>query len=248
MQAMITPGVGYAVALVALLGVAAGVVGAARLEIGRAVVTACIRATVQLAAVSAVLVLVLRSWLLTSAFITTMLVVASVTAARRIGSGRRGLLAGVAVTVGAVPVVALLLLSGAVPVEPIAVVPIAGIVIGGAMAATSLAGRRALDTVRIRYGEIEAALALGLTDREAALLFCRPDAREALLPPLDQTRTVGLVTLPGAFVGVMLGGASPVEARAAQLLALVGLLAVEGVAPVVIIELIARRLIPWPAR
>jgi len=31
----------------------------------------------------------------------------------------------------------------------------------------------------------------------------------ALVPGLDQTRTVGLVTLPGAFVGVLLAGASP---------------------------------------
>jgi putative ABC transport system permease protein len=126
-------------------------------------------------------------------------------------------------------------------------VPIAGILIGGAMTATSLAGRRALDTLRTRHGEVEAALALGLTDREAVLLMCRPNASEALLPALDQTRTVGLVTLPGAFVGVLLGGASPVEAGAAQLLVLVGLLAVETIAVVVTIELVARRLIPWPS-
>jgi hypothetical protein len=30
-------------------------------------------------------------------------------------------------------------------------------------------------------------------------------AASALIPPLDQARTVGLVTLPGALVGVLLG-------------------------------------------
>lgn len=38
-------------------------------------------------------------------------------------------------------------------------------------------------------------------------MIVRPAASDALLPGLDQTRTVGLVTLPGAFVGMLLGGA-----------------------------------------
>ncbi|MGH8826491.1 MAG: ABC transporter permease, partial [Jiangellaceae bacterium] len=57
------------------------------------------------------------------------------------------------------------------------------------------------------------------------------------------TRTVGLVTLPGAFVGMLLGGASPVDAGAVQLFVLVALLAVESIAVLVTIELVARRMI-----
>ena len=60
------------------------------------------------------------------------------------------------------------------------------------------------------------------------------------MPALDQTRTVGLVTLPGAFVGVLLGGGSAVEAGAAQLLVLVGLLAAEAIAVGVVTEQVAR--------
>jgi putative ABC transport system permease protein len=51
---------------------------------------------------------------------------------------------------------------------------------------------------------------------------------------------VGLVTLPGAYVGVLLGGGSAVEAGAAQLLVLVGLLAAQTVAVWLVTELIAR--------
>jgi len=54
---------------------------------------------------------------------------------------------------------------------------------------------------------------------------------------------VGLVTLPGAFVGVLLGGGSPVAAGATQLLVLVGLLLAETVAIVVVTELIAHGVI-----
>jgi putative ABC transport system permease protein len=66
-----------------------------------------------------------------------------------------------------------------------------------------------------------------------------------MVPALDQTRTVGLVTLPGAFVGVLLGGGGPVQAGAVQLLVLVGLLAAETVATLVTIELVARQIIRW---
>jgi putative ABC transport system permease protein len=49
------------------------------------------------------------------------------------------------------------------------------------------------------------------------------------MPNNDQTRTVGLVTLPGAFVGVLLGGGSPVQAGAAQVLVLLGIMAGQAV-------------------
>ncbi|WP_285581019.1 ABC transporter permease, partial [Actinoallomurus iriomotensis] len=70
--------------------------------------------------------------------------------------------------------------------------------------------------------------------------ICRHHAATALIPALDQTRTVGLVTLPGAFVGMLLGGASPIAAGAVQLFVLIALLAVEAVAIVLTIELAAR--------
>lgn len=83
-------------------------------------------------------------------------------------------------------------------------------------------------------------MALGLLDRDARLEVARPAASDALLPGLDQTRTVGIVTLPGAFVGMLLGGASPVEAGAVQLFVLVALMAVQAVAVALVLELVAR--------
>src|SRR6476659_8907931 len=68
---------------------------------------------------------------------------------------------------------------------------------------------------------------------------------EALVPALDQTRTVGLVTLPGAFVGVLLGGGTAIQAGAVQVLVLIGLLAAETVTVVVAYQLMkASRLLP----
>jgi putative ABC transport system permease protein len=51
---------------------------------------------------------------------------------------------------------------------------------------------------------------------------------------------VGLVTLPGAFVGMLIGGASPIEAGIVQLVVLVALLAAEATAILVTVELVAQ--------
>lgn len=214
----------------------------------RPVLVAAVRATVQLTVVSTALVAVVRSLALAAAFVVLMTVVATATAAGRVtglslrsaGSGRRLLATGLPIALGAAPVVLLVLASGTVPLRGEAVIPIAGILIGGAMTATSLAGRRLRDELAQRRGEVEAALALGLLSRDAVLLVVRPVAATALIPPLDQTRTVGLVTLPGAFVGVLLGGGTPLEAGAAQLLVLIGLLAAEMLAVWGVTELVGR--------
>ena len=63
-------------------------------------------------------------------------------------------------------------------------------------------------------------------ERDAAMELVGPAARRALATAAtDQTRTVGLVTLPGAFVGVLIGSGNPVQPGAAQFLVLIGLLA-----------------------
>ncbi|SDN56748.1 putative ABC transport system permease protein [Klenkia soli] len=241
-------GPGLVVALVALLALGVVVGRSSGLGQERPVLRACLRAAAQLAVVSSLIVVVVGSLWASAAFAVLMLCVAAATSAGRVtggpargrGAARRALRLAAPLAAGVLPVLALVLASGAVPLRGEAVVPVAGIVIGGAMAATSLAGRRMLDELEQRHGEVEAALALGFLPRDAALLVARPVAATALVPALDQTRTVGLVTLPGAYVGVLLGGGSALQAGAAQLLVLVGLLAAEVIAVWVVTEQVTR--------
>ncbi len=235
-----------AVLLVVLAGAAALIVWKVDLGRPRDVLTAVARAVVQLAAVSLIIGAVLRSMWLTAAFLSVMVLVGAATAGQRItGSlGARAWWAGVPIVVAVVPTVGLILASTVLPLHPVAVLPAAGILIGGAMTATSLAGRRTGDELRGRRGEYEAALSIGLGRRDAVLLVGRPAAALALIPGMDQTRTVGLVTLPGAFVGVLLAGASPWQAGATQILVLAALLLVQAIAVAVTVELIAAGLLP----
>ncbi|MFG2374629.1 ABC transporter permease [Streptomyces sp. NPDC048504] len=206
----------------------------------REMVTAGLRAAVQLVLVSVAIGWVAHSPTGLPVFLALMFTVAVRTAGRRITSDSTWWWTAVPIAAGVVPAVSLLLSTGLVPVTGITMIPVTGILIGGAMTATVLAGRQSLAVLRLRHGEVEAALALGMMDRDARVEIARSAASEALVPGLDQTRTVGLVTLPGAFVGMLLGGADPVTAGAVQLFVLIALMAVQAVAVATTLELIAR--------
>ena len=221
-----------------VLAVAASYVG--HLDVERTHLTASARAVVQLAVVSLVITAALGSIWWSLAFAVLMFSVATWTSAGRIDIPLAQIgWVGAAIAAGVVPVLALILGSGVVPFNGAGLVPVAGIVIGGAMTAATLTGRRAYDEISGGFGSYEAALALGMQSPEAAFEVIQPTAKEALTPGLDQTRTVGLVTLPGAFVGVLLGGGTPLEAGAAQIMVLIGLMAAQAVTAAVLLRLIA---------
>lgn len=217
---------------------------------GREEIVAIARATLQLGAVGLIIAAVLASWPLTLVFVAMMVATATYTSGKRLGV-TRGALTAIPIVLGSLPTTLALLAIGLLPANPTSLIPTAGILIGNAMTTTTLAGRRSLDALVERRGEWEAGLALGLLPRDAALLVARRPARIALIPELDRTRTVGLVTLPGAFVGTLLGGATPLQASALQLIVLAGILLAQSVAVVVTVELVVRRVFvrdPLPSR
>ena len=192
--------------------------------------TAAARATLQLAGVRTpgLIGFVLCSWHATIAFRVAVLIVAGLTVSRRITCSWSPWAIPSVLT--ALLGLGCLLLTGLVPLEPVSVIPVLGILIGGAMTATSLSGRRMNDALQSQWAIYEGALELGISERTSRDVVVRDSAALALIPGLDQTRTVGIVTLPGAFVGALLGGATALEAAALQLLVLVTLLGVQAAA------------------
>ena len=234
------PDLRLAVVLVALVALAASASFVGGLGVERNQVTAAVRAVVQLGIVSVVIAAALQSLAWSFAFVGLMFLVASLTSAKRLDvPPREWPWVMLAVAAGAAPVLVLVLGSGVVPFNGAGVLPIAGIVIGNTMTAATLTGRRAFDEITGQFGAYEAGLALGLTQMDAAYEVVRPTAKEALTPGLDQTRTVGLVTLPGAFIGVLLGGGTALEAGAAQVLVLLGLMAGQALTAAVLLRLVA---------
>lgn len=174
-------------------------------------------ALVRAAAQLALLVLVLR-WVLTStgwvaAWLAVMAIVATLTSARRIGWDARAIVtAAAAVTGSATGALLTVFGTGALALDPQYLLALGGITLGGVMTVTTLTGRHTLELLAEHRAEIEGLLALGATMRQATSRFRARAIRTALIPSFDQTRSTGLVTLPGAFVGAVFAGADPLEA------------------------------------
>ncbi|MDN5727091.1 MAG: ABC transporter permease [Propionibacteriales bacterium] len=231
--------------MVALLAMALLANQVGRLGLGRPMITAALRAVLQLAIAAVVITAALQSLVLALLVVLVMFSIATLTAARRTEVGRRWPWTALALAAGVLPVLLIIIGSGVAPLTPASIIPIGGIIIGGTMTGHSLSVRRSFAVLRDEYGRFEAGLAIGLPPREAIDLMVARHRPESLFPGLDQTRTVGVVTLPGAFIGVLLGGGSPVQAAAAQIIVLIGLLAAQALTVVVSHQLIMRgRLLP----
>jgi putative ABC transport system permease protein len=185
---------------------------------------AILRAVVQLSVIALLLRGILTVPWTVVGFVLLMLTTASLTAIGRIHELWHGRFAAVAgVLAGAA--IALVVIFGLrlVDLQVRYLVAVGGIIIGNSMSAATLAGRNFLRTSRARKDEIEAWLSLGATPARAHQDIGRESVRESLIPTLDQTKSTGLVTLPGAFVGALFGGASPAVAAQFQLVVLAGI-------------------------
>ncbi|MDM7892684.1 ABC transporter permease [Curtobacterium caseinilyticum] len=209
-----------------LVGVATAVLVVARAEHPWAPAAAILRGAAQLAAISLVLSGVIRSPLLIAAALTVMFVVAVLTAARRLGGvAAAALPVGVSMAVGIVATGVVVFGSGAIELSPRYALAVGGIVIGNAMTIATISGRRFRELVDDRWDEVEGWLALGAAPRRATERLVRQAVSAALVPTVDQTKTTGLVTLPGAFVGAVFGGVSPLEAGRFQIVVLAAIAA-----------------------
>lgn len=239
----IDPGLPVALAVVLLLALTTVMYLVGRLPGPGSPAYAMARAVLQLGVAALVITTVVRSLALSVLLLVLMFSIAVVTTVRRVGATSAWPWATVAMLAGLAPVVLVVLLTGTVPPEGIALIPVVGIIAGNTMNGHTLVCRRAFAALREELGQYEAALSLGLTRADAVSEVIHRRVPEALVPGLDQVRTAGVVTLPGAFIGVLLGGGTPAQAAAAQVLVLVGIMAAQTTTAVLAERLIGRGLL-----
>ena len=219
-----------------LVLIAAGIAWRERLGISRDIVVAAVRAFVQLVAVGAIL-----AWLFANAgvagavlWVCVMVLIAGVEAARR-GKGlpRAWVVATAGITAGTVTTLGVLVVGGVIDTEPRVLIPIGGMVVSGAMQACALVLRDVRRSAEVDRAAVEAALCLGLSARTAFEPHARRAVRGALVPSVDTTRVVGLISLPGAMTGLILAGVEPLAAIRYQIVVMYMLLAAWAVAALV---------------
>jgi putative ABC transport system permease protein len=217
-------GTAVAVALLAIIATA----GLLLLRVPRpfAAIGAIARAVAQLSLLSLVLAGILNDPILVAIGLAVMFIAAVGTAARRGAATAReaGALA-LAMLAGPLLTMTIAFATGAIDFSPRYALAIGGIVIGNTMTIAILTRRVFHTSVIDHWDEVEGWLALGATPRASTIDLARRAVRTALLPSIDQTRTTGIVVLPGAFVGAIFAGASPLEAGRFQVVVLASIIA-----------------------
>lgn len=212
------PRIALALALVAIAGLISRWQQA---DLEKDLLTSSVRAFIQLIAVGYVLELVFNqdSPLWTTVLLAVMIVIAARTSGRR-GKQTPGAtwVALVSIGAGSVLTLVILVIAGVFDYVPDAIIPIGGMIIGNAMTTASQVMNRMSDDLLDSRNQIESMLALGATSRQASLVQFRRALRNAMIPHIDTTKTVGLIKLPGAMTGMILAGASPLEAVQLQLI------------------------------
>jgi len=113
---------------------------------------------------------------------------------------------------------AVLIIPKVVKFEPIYVIPLMGMVIGNTMNTVHLALDKIIDMVKSERDVLWGYLALGASEIEALRPFIKNAVKSAVIPQMNRTKSVGVIFIPGAMVGMLLSGANPLYAAEIQII------------------------------
>ncbi|CAO2824217.1 unnamed protein product [Amaranthus hypochondriacus] len=192
-----------------------------KLEIEGEMIYSISRAFLQLSIIGFVLQFIFNqgniSWIILAYLF--MVSVAGYTAGQRAKHVPRGMyVAGASILVGTAVTMLLLVVLNVFPFTPRYIIPVAGMMVGNAMTTTGVTMKRLRDDIKLQINLVETALALGATPSQATVQQVKRALVIALSPVMDNAKTVGLISLPGAMTGMIMGGASPLEAIQLQII------------------------------
>jgi putative ABC transport system permease protein len=239
------PGWGGVAASLLLVAVAAAVAYRERLGLTRDIIVASARAGLQLIAAGAILLVLFRWAGLPGAagWVTVMILIAGQVAGRRgMGVPRARIAATVGVAGGTGFTLGALVIARVIDARAPVIVPLGGMIVSAAMQAAGVALRRLREDAHAARPAIEARLCLGQSARQAFLPHQRSALRTALLPAIDSTKVVGLISLPGAMTGLILAGVDPLTAIRYQIVVMYMLLAATALAALTCARLAERAL------
>ncbi|MGP6138661.1 MULTISPECIES: ABC transporter permease [unclassified Jeotgalibaca] len=186
-----------------------------KLELGKDIIIAAVRAVIQLFVIGYVLgyVFDLNNLFVTSVMAGFIILNAAYHASKRANNIVNAFpISLAAISVGTIVSLLVLLFSGTLKWTPSQVVPITGMLASSAMTAIGIGYRTMHSKYTDQRQQVLERLALGATAPQASKAIVRESIKAALAPTVDSTKTVGLVSLPGMMSGLMFAGIDPTEA------------------------------------
>ncbi len=227
-----------------LVALSIGIARYWRIPVAKEMALGSVRSFIQLVAVGYALEFIfnLESVPLIILAILVMITVGAHAASGRVKNLKRGfLISFVAMTSGSLVTLAIMLVIDIIPFEARYVIPLGGMIISNSMNASALCVTRLTADVRNSKLAIESALALGKSWYAATLEMQREASIAGMLSILNFMKTVGIVALPGAMTGMILGGADPLEAVLLQIIVAYMLLSAVTITSIVTVHLTVHR-------
>jgi putative ABC transport system permease protein len=108
--------------------------------------------------------------------------------------------------------------------DPQYIIPVAGMIIGNSMTGISLGIHTMINRFTDQKEEVETALMLGATPKDASSTIVRESFDAAIMPTLNSMLGMGIIFLPGMMTGQILSGVSPLQAISYQIGIMMGIL------------------------
>ncbi|WP_102347674.1 ABC transporter permease [Bacillus sp. Marseille-P3661] len=208
-----------------------------KLGLGKELIIASIRATIQLMVVGYILKLVFgfQHPFVVMLMLFVMIAVAAKNAAIR-GKGLPHIFWKIFITLTIVEVIVqgFLLLFNIVPATAQYIIPISGMIIGNSMIISSLFLNRLKNDLTLRKDEILLILSLGGSVKQSIFPILKQSIRSSLIPTVEGQKTIGLVQLPGMMTGQIIAGADPLQAVRLQLLIVFLILAAASLTAIIL--------------
>ncbi|MGE4564165.1 MAG: ABC transporter permease [Victivallaceae bacterium] len=118
-------------------------------------------------------------------------------------------------------------------------IPIGGMLLGNSLRSNVVVLERFFRQLRDQRPEYELRLLCGANRREALEPFMQVSLRAGIMPQIAGMATLGIVSLPGMMTGQMLGGSNPMTAIQYQIAIMIGILAIEMISTVLLLEVLA---------
>lgn len=214
---------GFVEVAIALLLMVLAVILARWYRVGteKEMIIGTVRSFVQLVAVGYALELVfnLENIFAIMATILVMIIVGSYTAARRASHIPNAWpLSFISILAGSVVTLGLMLAAGIIRAKAQYIIPLGGMTVGNSMNCAALVMERLHSDISGNRLAVETALALGKNWREAVATYFRKAVKAGMMQMLNFFKVVGIVQLPGAMTGMILAGASPMQAVLIQVI------------------------------
>lgn len=199
-----------------------------KLNLEKDIIIAIIRMVIQLVIVGFILQTIFQvdNHLITIVMILIIIINASYNAGQR-GKGLKNAFINsfIAIFVTNTVTLGILVLTGSLQFTPSQLIPITGMIVGGSMNSIGVSYSTLFQTFEDQSQSVQEKIALGATPYQAARTILRSTIHRGLQPTIDNTKTIGLVTLPGMMSGLMFAGIDPTKAILYQIMVMFMMLA-----------------------